>query len=84
MLIEGNVLPQINMGLYIGQTSRLHVFYVTYPGSIVDKSHLPSMMAYNVNLGITDIRFVMDRGFVSTANIEYMREAGYFFIYCRG
>jgi transposase len=77
---DGERLPQINMGLYIGQTSRLPVFYVTYPGSIVDKSHLPSMMAYNANLGITDVRFVMDKGFVATANIEYMREAGYFFI----
>jgi transposase len=65
-------LPQINFGCYLGQKSGLPVFYVTYPGSIVDKSHLQHMMAYNETLGIKNVCFVMDKGFCSTANVEYM------------
>ena len=65
-------LPQINLGCYLGQKSKLPVFYVTYPGSIVDKSHLPYMMAYNETLGIKNVCFIGDRGFCTTANINFM------------
>ena len=65
-------LPQINLGCYLGQKSGLPIFYVTYPGSIVDKSHMSYMMAYNEPLGISKTCFVMDKGFCSTANVEYM------------
>ena len=65
-------LPQINLGCYLGQKSKLPVFYVTYPGSIVDKSHLPYMMAYNETLGISNVCFIGDRGFCTTANINFM------------
>ena len=69
---DGEKLPQINLGCYIGQKSRLPVFYVTYPGSIVDKSHLQYMMAYHETLGIGKVCFVMDKGFCTTGNINYM------------
>lgn len=73
-------LPQINLALYMGQTSLLPMFYVTYDGSIVDKSHLQYMMAYNSELDIENVSFVMDRGFASTDNAEFMRTNGYPFI----
>lgn len=69
---DGDKLPQINLGCYTGERSGLPMFYVTYPGSIIDKSHLKSMMAYNDDLGINNVGFVMDRGFCTTANIGYM------------
>ena len=54
------------------------MFYVTYPGSIVDKSHLPYMMSCNSELGIRgNIVFVMDRGFCSTSNINHMHSEGH-------
>jgi len=65
-------LPQVNFGCYLGQQSKLPVFYVTYPGSIVDKSHMQYMMAYNKTLGIDKACFIMDRGFCTTKNINYM------------
>jgi transposase len=74
---DGDRLPQINLGRYLAQGSRLPVFYVTYPGSIVDKSHLPYMMAYNDELGIGGgITFVMDRGFCSASNVDFMHSEG--------
>jgi transposase len=77
---DGDKLPQINMGLYVGQTSSLPFFYVTYPGSIVDKSHLPSMMAHNMDLETEGLRFVMDKGFASGANMKHMQKMKYPFI----
>ena len=66
-------LPQINFGCYLDQKNGLPVFYVTYPGSIVDKSHLQYMMAYNRDLGIgDDVCFIIDRGFCTTTNVKYM------------
>ena len=74
---DGDRLPQLNLGCYLAQESRLPMFYVTYPGSIVDKSHFPYMMAYNKELGIcSDIVFVMDRGFCSTLNVNFMHSGG--------
>jgi transposase len=56
--------------MYYGQESLLPIFYCTYKGSIVDKSHLPYMMQYNKELGIKEVCFVMDRGFFSEGNVR--------------
>ena len=78
---DGEKLPQINLGCYLAQESRLPMFYVTYPGSIVDKSHFPFMMAYNNELNIgKDIVFVMDRGFCSTSNVNFMHSENIHYI----
>ena len=77
---DGEKLAQINMGCYLGEESGLPVFYVTYPGSIVDKSHMPYMMAYNDELGIHNVSFVMDKGFCTTANLRYMHDSHISFI----
>jgi transposase len=69
---DGDKLPQINLGFYLSHISGIPLFYVSYPGSIVDKSHMPYMMAYNDELGFNDITFVMDRGFCSTSNLQWL------------
>jgi len=79
---DGERLPQLNLGMYLGRDSRLPAFYCTYPGSIVDKSHLPYMMANNAELGVdaSKVAFVMDKGFCTTANVEYMSSERYTFV----
>ena len=77
---DGDRLAQLNLGCYLSQESGLPVFYVTYPGSIVDKSHLPYMMAYNAELGIEGDGFVMDKGFCTTDNVRYMKGNGLDFV----
>ena len=72
---DGDKLPQINFGCYFSEGSGLPVFYMTYPGSIVDKSHLPYMMAYNNELGINEVGFIMDKGFCSTDNVAFMHSS---------
>jgi transposase len=73
-------LPQINLGMYLGATSRLPVYYTIYSGSITDKSYLVFMLENTDSLGINKVCFVMDRGFVMEDNIVYMAEKGYRFI----
>jgi len=73
---DGDKLPQINLGCYLNQSNALPVFYITYPGSIVDVAHLSSMTAHNQDLGIGDVVFIMDRGFASTKNLTHLRKHG--------
>jgi transposase len=73
-------IPQINLGMYYGINSRLPVYYTTYSGSINDKNYLPFMLANTQQLGIERVRFVLDRGFVTTDNLSYMHKNGYFYV----
>ena len=63
-------LPQINLAMLFGQTSQLPIFYNFYPGSIHDVSTLPNMIEFAEELGINNMKYVMDKGFYSEKNIE--------------
>ena len=73
-------LPQINLGMFYGTQSRLPIYYDCYSGSITDKSYLAFMMTCAKKLGISNVRFVMDRGFISEENVKYMHDKGYLFV----
>jgi len=73
-------LPQINMGMYYGEESELPLYYRVYPGSISDKAHLKYMVADNEFINGKRTRFVMDRGFYSKENLQYLTDGGYRFI----
>ena len=73
-------LPQINMGMYYGEESGLPLYYRVYPGSISDKTHLKYMVADNEFINGKHTRFVMDRGFYSKENLQYLTQGGYRFV----
>lgn len=73
-------IPQINMGLYYGEESGLPLYYRVYPGSISDKAHLQYMVEDNEFINGKRIRFVMDRGFYSKENLQYLVKGGYRFV----
>lgn len=73
-------LPQINMGMYYGEESKLPLYYRTYPGSISDKAHLKYMIEDNEFINGKKMRFVIDRGFYSADNLKYLTEKGYRFV----
>jgi transposase len=77
---DGERIPQINLGMYYGISSHLPVYYTTYSGSINDKSHLPFMLANTQQLGIKQVKFVLDRGFVTEDNLRYMHNKGYLYV----
>lgn len=71
-------LAQINLGLFFGESSRIPLYYTIYPGSIVDKSHLPFMMALTETIGMERVRFVMDQGFMTQGNLELIKGKKHF------
>lgn len=75
-------LPQINLGMYFGEDTGLPIFYTKYAGSILDKSYLKYMMLYNEELDIKNVNYVMDKGFYTKDNIQYMKSKEYPFIMC--
>lgn len=79
---DGENLPQINLGMYTGESSKLPIFYNVYNGSITDKEQLIFMMKYTKELNINNIKFVMDKGFYKKDNLNYMYENNYKFIIC--
>lgn len=67
-------LRQINIGLVYGSGSQLPLYYQVYPGSIPDVMTLANIKRYNVEYGIKDVIYVLDRGFYSKSNIEQLGE----------
>jgi len=77
---DNEKLPQVNLGMYYGVTSHVPVYYDLYSGSIPDKTYLEYMMTTAKDLGIRNVCFVMDRGFVTEDNIKYMSKNDVAFI----
>ena len=73
-------MPQINMGMYYGEETGLPLYYRVYPGSISDKAHLTYMVADNEFINGKKTRFVMDRGFYSAENLNFLVKNGYRFV----
>ena len=65
-------LPQINLAMLFGETSGLPFYYRKLAGNITDvktvKCLLKDMDAY----GFEKVKLVMDRGFYSEANVNYL------------
>jgi transposase len=77
---DGENLKQINIGLFYGHSSRLPIYYSNYDGSITDVTSLPYMITESSKLGIQDVTFLLDRGFLSKSNLIFMHDNNYFFI----
>jgi transposase len=75
-------LPQINLGMFTGEKTKLPIFYNTYVGSITDKEQLIYMMKYASELGLKNIKYVMDKGFYKNTNLRYMHDKGHKFLIC--
>lgn len=67
-------MQQINLGMYYGESSKIPVYYNVYNGSIPDKSCLSFMSENAKSLGICNVRYVMDRGFMTESNLKYMHD----------
>lgn len=72
--------PIINMSLAYDQNNSEPLFYETYPGSIVDISQLQYMIDKAKGYGYKNIGIILDRGYFSRKNLEYIDQNGYDFI----
>jgi len=73
-------LPVFNIAIVFDKTNRVPLFYEDYPGSITDVSQFVYMVDKVNEYGYKNIGFILDRGYFSKDNINYMESNGYAFI----
>ncbi|NDL68876.1 IS1634 family transposase [Anaerotalea alkaliphila] len=73
-------LPQINLALIFGETSRLPVCFRKLPGNISDVKTISNMLAEIDFLELGKVKLIMDRGFYSEENINELYQKRYKFL----
>jgi transposase len=73
-------LPQINLGVLLGQPSELPLAYGIYPGSIADVSTLKNLLVLLQEWELKEFRLVLDRGFYSASNLQALQGASIRFV----
>lgn len=77
---EHERLPQINLALLYGESSKLPVYYRKLPGNINDVSTVKRLLADLAFLSFDKVKLVMDRGFYSEDNINALFQKHYKFL----
>jgi len=67
-------LPQLNLAMLFGQKSALPVYYHRIPGNINDVSTLRNLLLTFKALNVTQLHYVMDKGFYSRKNVDALVE----------
>jgi transposase len=62
---DGEDLPQINLGIFCGETSKTPLYYNRYNGSLTDKTNLSYVLNNAKSAGLTNVKIVVDGGFIS-------------------
>lgn len=73
-------VPVFNYSIAYDVDNKEPLFYETYPGSIVDVSQLQFMLEKAKGFGYKKIGFILDRGYFSKKNIQYMDSCQYDFV----
>ena len=69
---EDDRLPQINLALVYGEKSNLPFYYRKLAGNIPDSKTVKNLIADLDILGFNKVKLVMDRGFYSEENINFL------------
>lgn len=72
--------PVFNYAVAYDTHNQEPLFYEKYPGSLNDISQLQFMLDKAFGYGYKKIGFVLDRGYFSCENIQYMDKCGYSFV----
>lgn len=70
----------INYSIAYDVDNSMPLFYEEYPGSIVDVSQLRIMLNKAKGYGYKNVGFILDRGYFSKENIDFMDACGYDFV----
>lgn len=82
---DGRKLPVFNVSVAYDKTNKVPILYEEYPGSIVDVSQLSFLIEKVNDYGYKNVGFILDRGYFSKENIQYMDANGYsFIVMCKG
>jgi transposase len=63
-------LPQFNLGLFADESTKLPLYYNRYNGSLTDKTNLSYVLEYAKSVGISDVKFVVDGGFINEDSFQ--------------
>ncbi len=72
--------PIFNYSIAYDTHNREPLFYEKYPGSINDVSQLQIMLDKAMGYRYRKIGFILDRGYFSKANLDYMDHCGYDYV----
>lgn len=72
--------PVFNYAVAYDTHNQEPLFYEKYPGSLNDISQLQFMLDKASGYGYKKIGFILDRGYFSCENIQYMDKCGYGFV----
>ena len=72
--------PVFNYAVAYDTRNQEPLFYEKYPGSLNDISQLQFMLDKAFGYGYKKIGFILDRGYFSCENIQYMDKCGYSFV----
>ena len=72
--------PVFNYAVVYDTHNQEPLFYEKYPGSLNDISQLQFMLDKASGYGYKKIGFILDRGYFSCENIQYMDKCGYSFV----
>lgn len=73
-------VPIVNYAVTYDMNNQEPLLYESYPGSIVDVSQLQYLLEKVQGYGYQNIGFVLDRGYFSKANLNYMDRCNYDFV----
>lgn len=73
-------VPVFNLAIAFDKNNRVPLFYEEYMGSITDVSQFVYMVDKVKEYGYTNIGFILDRGYFSRENIQYMEDNRYAFV----
>ncbi|MBC8452302.1 MAG: transposase [Spirochaetes bacterium] len=60
-------LPQINLGMFCSERTKMPLTYACYEGSVPDKTELPYILELAESLGLENLKMVLDGGFCEPA-----------------
>jgi len=67
---ENDSLPQLNFALVYGEKSRLPFYYKRLPGNVPESKAVKNLLADLLDMGLTKVKLLTDRGCYSEANIN--------------
>lgn len=70
-------IPQVNLAVGADAATGIPLLYDLYEGSINDVSELSYSLRLAKQLGYSNLGFILDRGYLSQANISLLKEYGY-------
>lgn len=69
--------PIVNIAMAFNYSNKLPVYYEEYNGSIVDVAQLKAMVNKLKAMGFKNVVFILDRGYCSRENINYLIDNDY-------